>query len=100
MKNLTASLLIAGAMMAASLSAQANDSVIPVQHNLVTEVSASISQQAEQMFYATKAEILASVQQQLNSFNIDSAVPAITDAMLATAPQADADVTAVTAQNQ
>lgn len=100
MKSLTSSLLIAGVMMAASMSAQANDTVMSAQHSLVAELSTSVSQQAEEMFYGAKAEILASVQQQLASFDIDSAISAGSKAMLATAPVVDAGATNVTAKNQ
>ncbi|QSX34303.1 hypothetical protein JYB87_03360 [Shewanella avicenniae] len=68
MKNFT-STLIAGVLVSTSLlgnAAEAADTAADVQHQLVTSISNSISQQANELYYGAKAEILASIQRELS----------------------------------
>ncbi|MCH1926056.1 hypothetical protein L9G74_14085 [Shewanella sp. C32] len=68
MKTVTSTLL-SSLLMASALfthSAFAADTNTSVEQQLVSTISTGIKQQANEMYYGAKAEILASVQQQLH----------------------------------
>ncbi|WP_417761738.1 hypothetical protein [Shewanella sp.] len=68
------SVLFASALLTHSAFA-ANVSTTP-EKQLITTINTSLKQQANEMYYGTKAEILASVQQQLNQLATAAAVSA------------------------
>ncbi|KFZ36032.1 hypothetical protein HR45_18680 [Shewanella mangrovi] len=94
MKNVT-STLIAGVLVSGALfanAASAADATDVAKHQLVSAISNSVSQQANEMYYGAKAEILASIQQQLNlSVATHQAPNAATSMMAESAEQNDAE---------
>lgn len=90
MKTVTSTLLSSVLMASALLthSAFAADTNTTAEQQLVATISTGIKQQANEMYYGAKAEILASVQQQLNQLAV--AATEVTSEVAATLVAGDA----------